>query len=345
MILAPISQRHRRRSLPFPYCKDGLEFDLETYRIDDEEPGTLGLKPGETHVDLTPEGPYGSSDEHQPWREATLSGRLELPEEVVSTVFPPAEREAPPAKMYVAIRCHDTIYRDRSLVSQAPTRAGTYDVSVDLTWSQLRGVVKLRPYLVRTELGDDDSDYAAKPNVRLADGPIFTVLLDNGEREERAFINGEEASFSQTAHLPDGDKLYYLDFRNEAEPKLWINSDNPRITDVLQTDGSVGAEPRMRDVVLDQISYGVWSQLIVRAACAINHDGEVEYEWQRTVVDSFARQLYDEDDLTEAALRLRAEVADGESLPHLMGRIDAELQEYIDPRTQLINLMEEGLQI
>jgi hypothetical protein len=28
-----------------------------------------------------------------------------------------------------------------------------------------------------------------------------------------------------------------------------------------------------------------------------------------------------------------------------MERIDRELQEYIDPRTQLINLMEEGLRI
>jgi hypothetical protein len=274
-----------------------------------------------------------------------LSGRVEVPEHVVSTVFPEEERDDPPAKLYVTVRCHDTIYRDRSVVSEAPTPPGTYNVDIDLEWSNLRGKVEVRPYLVRTKRGSESSDHATKPNVRLADGKIYTVLLDSSEREEQAFIDGEEVSFSQSAHLPDGEKLYYLDFRNESRPKLWINSDNPRITDILQSDGSVGAAPRMRDVVLDQISYGVWTQLIVRAACAVDHGGEVDHEWQRTVIESFGRQLYEVEDATEAALRLRDEIDDGEKLPHLMERIDNELQEYIDPRTQLINLMEEGLQI
>jgi leucyl-tRNA synthetase len=101
----------------------------------------------------------------------------------------------------------------------------------------------------------------------------------------------------------------------------------------------------MRDVILDQISYGVWTQLIVRAACAIDHEGEVDYEWQRTVIESFGRQLYEVNDATEAALRLRNEIDDRRKLPHLVERIDSELQEFIDPRSQLINLMEEGLQI
>lgn len=343
--MAQLSQRHRRTDLPFAYSSDGLEFKLDTYTLDGRETGSLNLKPGQSRIDLTAEGPIGSSEGNQPWDEATLSGRIVVSEDVVSTVFPERERADPPAKLYVAVRCHETIYRGRSMVSEAPTSAGTYDVNVDLEWSNLRGKVELRPYLVRTEWGDDDGDYAKRPNVRLADGKIYTVLLDSSEREEQAFIDGEEVSFSQSAHLPDGEQLYYLDFRNEARPKLWVNSDNPRITDVLQSDGSVGAGPRMRDVILDQISYGVWTQLIVRAACAIDHEGEVDYEWQRTVVESFGRQLYEVNDVTEAALRLRNEIDDHEKLPHLVERIDNELQEFIDPRSQLINLMEEGLQI
>ncbi|WP_245634200.1 hypothetical protein [Halalkalicoccus paucihalophilus] len=231
------------------------------------------------------------------------------------------------------------------MVSEDPTTPGTYDVEINLEWSNLRGKVELRPYLVRAERGSSDGDYATRSNVRLADGKIYTILIDSSEREERAFIDGEEMSFSQSAHLPDGEKLYYLDFRNESRPKLWINSDNPRITDVLQRDGSVGAGPRMRDVILDQISYGIWTQLIVRAACAIDYEGEVDYEWQRTVIQSFGRQLYEVEDVTEAALRLRDEIKDSKKLPHLIQRIDNELQEFINPRSQLINLMEEGLQI
>lgn len=344
--MSNLSQRHRETALPFPYCEGGLEFELEGYLLDGEREGELNLKPGQTHIDLTADGPIGSSQGTQPWEEVTLTGRIVLPkDDVVSTVFPKHERAEPPAKLYVAIRCHETIYRGRSLVSESPTAPGEHRVEITLEWSKLRGKVELRPYLVRAKRGGEIEEYATKPNVRLADGKIYTVLIDNSEREEQAFIDGEEISFSQSDHLPNGEKLYYLDFRNESQPKLWINSDNPRITDILQSDGSVGAEPRMRDVILDQISYGIWTQLIVRAACAVDDEGEVEHEWQRTVIESFARQLYDVEDTTDAALRLRDDVENRDQLPDLVGRIDGELQEYIDPRTQLINLVEEGLQI
>jgi hypothetical protein len=101
----------------------------------------------------------------------------------------------------------------------------------------------------------------------------------------------------------------------------------------------------MRDVILDQISYSVWQQLIVRAGTAVNDDGEVEHQWQQTVIEAFAREIYDVDGPEEAALALRRDVRDPETLPELMSRIDVELQDYLDPRSQLINLMEEGLQI
>jgi len=340
-----LSQRHRSSALPFPYSSDGLDFELAEYTLDGSDGGEIDLKAGELEIDLTGHGAIGSPEGDHPWERATLSGHIEVPESVVETVFPEDERAEPPAKLYVTVRCHDTIYRDRVMVSAGPTPAGKYDVDVDLEWSNLRGKVELRPYLVRRDPGAEESEYASNPNVRVADGEIYTILVDAWERDERAFIDGEQASFSESAHLPDGEKLYYLDFRNESNPKLWINADNPRIADVLQSEGSVGAEPRMRDVILDQISYGIWTQLIVRTATAVGPDGEVDYEWQRTVIDSFGRRLYDVTDSSDAALRLRDEINDTQRLPHLMERIDGELQEFVDPRSQLINLMEEGLQI
>jgi hypothetical protein len=101
----------------------------------------------------------------------------------------------------------------------------------------------------------------------------------------------------------------------------------------------------MRDVILDQMSYGVWMQLVIRAGSAVNESGDVEHKWQQTVLETFARNMYDVDDIDEAVRRLRSDLDDRGSLPHLIQRLDNELQEYVDPRTQLINLMEEGLQI
>ena len=332
------TQRYRSTSLPYAYRNEGLDFELNGYSVDGAEPLDLNLKAGQTRIEIPP------GDEEE-WATVVLSGTIRVPESTVEAVFPAGERAQPPAKLYVTVQCHQTIYRDRISVRTAPTSAGEYDVVVTLDREDFRDEVELRPYLVRTEPNELDGPQASEANVRVASGRIYTAVVDPVEEDARAQIDGEEISFAQSPHLPDGDKLYYLDLRNEARPKLWVNGDHPRITDILQSDGSVGAEPRMRDVILDQISYSVWQQLIVRAGTAVNDDGAVEHQWQRTVIEAFAREIYDVDSVKEAALALRRDVRDPEAVPELMNRIDVELQEYLDPRSQLINLMEEGLQI
>jgi hypothetical protein len=339
------TQRHRSTTLPFKYQDAGLDFELEQYSVDGSKPNELDLKPGQTEINLTQTLQSTKDEGGDDWGKVTLFGRLGLPEGVVKDVFPESERDEPPAKLYVAVRCHETIYREKATVSEEPTTPGSYNATVKIPKEMVRGTIELRPYLVRTQDRTTNAQYAGKKNFRLASGTIYSVVVDLPPGEKPPAIDGEEISFSRAVHLPEGDKLYYLDFRNEKRPKLWINSDHPRITDILQSRGSVGAEARMRDVILDEISYGVWSQLIVRAACGIDEDGDVEQEWQQTVVETFAQNLYEVDNVSEAARKLRADVADPETLPHLMEQIDQELQEYIDPRTQLINLMEEGLQI
>lgn len=339
------SQRHRSTTLPFAYRDSGLDFVVEAYSIDGRKPVDVDLKPGQSEIDLAAALPTADSAADDDWETVTIFGRIDLPEEVVNAVLPEDERAAPPARLHVAHRCHQTIYRDRTVVSDAPTPPGTYDVQIRIQKADVRGTVELRPYLVRDEGRTGTGQFAATKNVRVASGKRYDVVVDRPGDEEPPAIDGETVSFAQAAHLPDGEKLYYLDFRNESRPKLWINADHPRITDVLQSRGSVGAEARMRDVILDQISYGVWRQLLIHAGSAIDDQGDVEYEWQQTVLESFVRNLYDVDNLEQATHRFREDLRDLDSLPYVSERIDRELQEYIDPRTQLINLMEEGLRI
>lgn len=339
------SQRHRRTSLPFRYRRDGLQFELEEYSLDGRKLKTFDLEPGQTRIDIAPDARYETNADGEEWQRALLFGKIEVPDDVIEDVFPADERDAPPAKLYVAVRCHDTIYRDSVVVREPPTTADTYDVTLRLDWEDFRGHVELCPFLIRTTARESEDLYATTRNVKVASGTRYEIVVDHWDDDEPAAIDGEEVSFSQTAHLPGGDKLYYLDFRNESRPKLWINADHPRIADVLRSEGSVGAEPRMRDVVLDQISYAVWTQLIVRAASAIDRNGAVEYEWQQTVLEAFAPTLYDVDDLDDAKFLLRRDLREPDGIARLTGKIDTELQEFLNPREQLIHLMEEGLRI
>lgn len=342
--MARQSQRHRTTTLPFRYRDEGLEFEIEHYSLDGKKPKATSLGPGEHTIDIAP-GSRSSSEVESSWGRATLYGSIEVPEQVLDDVFPASERDEPPAKLYVAVRCHETIYRNSITVCESSELAGEHEVEIKLDWDDFRGRVKLRPYLVRTTDRNEDDRYANSSNAKVASGQRYEIVVDHWDDDDPPMIDGEEASFSQADYLPGGDKLYYLDFRNEASPKLWINADHPRIADVLRSEGSVGAEPRMRDVVLDQISYGIWSQLIFHAATAIDRNGDVEYEWQQTVLEAFAIDLYDVDDVEDAKQLLRDDVSDPAEVARLASRIDTELQEFIDPRTQLINLMEEGLRI
>ncbi len=341
------SQRHRSTTLPFRYRQTGVDFDLDHYTIDGSKPRDIELKPGQSEIDLVPalEEKYGTETELAEWTEIKLYGQLLVTEETIAETFPPEERNDPPAKLYAARRCHETISRTRAEVDEPFDGPGTYEITISLERSELRGAVELHPFLVRTEDGDSEGEYAVTKNVRVAGGHSYRVIIDGEESEEPAHIDGEKVSFSDVSHLPAGEKLYYLDFRNQKRPKLWINADHPRITNILQSKGSVGAEPRMRDVILDQIGHGVWTQLVIRAGTAVDEHGEVPHEWQRMVIDTFAPNLYAVDDPTEAALQLRADIDDKEALPHFMEKVDREIQEFLKPREQLINLMEEGLQI
>lgn len=339
------SQRHRSTSLPFRYHDEGLQFRIEHYSLDGGKVKEADLAPGEYTIDIAPDSRSSSEKVESSWNRALLYGSIEVPESLLDGLFPADERADPPAKLYVAVRCHETIYRDSVTVRESSEVDGEHEVRIRLDWDNFRGRVELRPYLIRTADREANDRYASSRNAKVASGQRYEIVVDHWDDDDPPMIDGEEASFSQADHLPGGDKLYYLDFRNESRPKLWINADHPRIADVLRSEGSVGAAPRMRDVVLDQIGYGVWTQLILRAASAIDRDGDVEYEWQQTVLEAFAIDLYDVEDIEDAKQLVRDDVSEPDGVARLASRIDAELQEFIDPQTQLINLMEEGLRI
>jgi hypothetical protein len=330
------SQRLRTTSLPFRYEPEGLDFTLDSYTVNGGPSVDISLAPSQRTVDLTSE---------DGWDWIILHGRIDIDERTVKRVFPEPERSNPPANLYVAKQCHKTILRDRTDVSTGHTPPPEYDVKIRLDRSELRGEVILRPFLVRSSGNDRDGPYASVPNARVASGDIYYVRVNGSATEEMGLIDGEEIAFSTAEHLPDEERLYHLDLRNEARPKLWLNADHPRITEVLASEGSVGTEPRLRDVILDQIQYGVWTQLMYHAAAAVDDRGDVEHDWQRTVIESFAPQMYDVGDTEEAALKLKEELEDPSGVARLAGLIDGELQEYVDPRTQLVKLMEEGLEI
>lgn len=330
------SQRLRTRSLPYPYLDYGLKFTVTDCRVDGSS------------IDFTPDHRVLPVFTNDNWERVSIHGTLTVKDEVVQTVFPEEERDEPPGDLYVAVRSLETIYRDRINVAQTPLRPGDYDVTVTLSFDQVRGDVQLVPFLVRGDKeGPDDVEHATTPGVRLASGKPWTVRVDQKDDDtEVQFMDGETKSFGEDPSLPSSDHLYYLDLRNPEQPKLWLNEDHQRITEVIHENGTMGAGARMRDVILDEIQYPVWTQLLMRTASDIDSEtNQPKHEWQEVVLTMFGEDMYGVNDEEQVAKRIRSDVSDSEEIPYLLEKVDSALQKHIQPREQLINLIEEGLQI
>jgi len=81
-----------------------------------------------------------------------------------------------------------------------------------------RGTVELRRTSFAQKLTRKRTERLRRPeNFRVASGTLYYVVVDGGEEEkERAAIDGERIRFSHKLLTSDGNKLYYLDFRNEV---------------------------------------------------------------------------------------------------------------------------------
>lgn len=329
-------RQFRTTALPYPYRSEGLDFEIDEFVVDGER--TVAVGDDNRRVPVAPTDPQ---------RKVVLRGELDLPEEVVTTVFPEPERDSPPGKLYVAVRSLDTMLRDRVDVASTDLEAGRYDVTVRLPRAEVHGDVQLVPFLTRTRglpSSDVDTPCATTAGVRLASAPTWTVRMDDPRDGSEDAIDGEQASFSEHDHLPSGDHLYYVDFRNAGRPKLWLNSDHGRIVEILHGSGTMGTRARMRDVILDHIQHATWTQLLVRAiADADPETGEPRHDWQETVLEMFATDLTDHDETAQAAVELTRRLADPDDVPFLTEAIDEVVQSHVDPREQFINLIEEGL--
>lgn len=332
------NQRHRRTALPYKYREDGLEFTLESCVLS-----------GETRADLV-RGDGRAVELHEvgDWETAELRGHIGLGEGVVEDVVPEPEREAVPARLYVAVRCRASVYRDSIPVARSPTEPGNHDVTLEVDREELRGRVDLVPFLTRVEESEGTHPrYGTTPGLRLASGQSWTAQVDAPSTPGDQMIDGEERSFEEDDSLPPTEHLYYVDFSQAEQPKLFLNSDHGRVMGVLRSEGSTGVQARMRDVILDEITYGVWAQLIFNTASDVSEGDEYEprHEWQETILERFGTDIYDVDDEAEAARRLYEDVRSPEDIPLLMEGVDHALQGDIRHRDQLIKLMEEGLNL
>ena len=326
------TQRLRTTALPHPYRENGLEFSITDCALNPDR--DVDIQSSSRLIQLT------SLTE---WDHATVTGTITVPDDLVNYVFPDDEVEDPPGTLLIAIRCQQTILRDREIVKKYSVQAGDYTFEFDLDRAMIRGGVELQPYLVRADdRSEVDGRYATDIGARLASSEEWLLEIDDTDLPE-GLLRPHIENFSEMSELPSDDHVHYLDMSNAERPTLYLNGDHSAIINVMESRGSTGPDARMRDTIYDLLEASVWPQLIIRTATDINQEGETRYDWQDDVLDLFHDKLYDGADVDETAMNLREDVKNEDQLVTLMQHIDDAIQQKTDPPEQLLNLLEEGL--
>jgi len=328
---------------PHNYLDDALELEIDSLQVT----GDHDIDESADSVQIVRSDRRISVVSVPQWEEAELRGTVVVPEKVLNGTLPHHEREDPPIELVIAVRCSQTILRRR--ISEANLGIdvdgeGEYEFTFTIERAESRGDVEIEPFLVRSEHQSDDADYAGRAGDRLASTDSWTLEVDETD-DDGGFLHPRIEPFDRHDSFPDGEHLHYLHFEDPSTPKLYLNANHGRLVDVLQNEGTRGADPRFRDVLYDYIEQSIWQQLLLRAANDIDEEtGEARYPWQEEVVELFDDDLYpDIDETDELRRKIAADANSGEDLDVLVRRVDLAIQRRIDHPQRAVDLFQEGL--
>ncbi|EJN57550.1 hypothetical protein [Halogranum rubrum] len=339
------SGRLTGEGFPHPYLQEALEFSVEEVTLVSSDGGEVD----NNNVLFVNSDRRISLVAAPAWDRVVVQGTVEIPKKVFNATMPVEERKEsePPIDLTMAVRCRQTILR-RGVFSRSidieVTEPGTYPVEVELEHRNFRGKVDLKPYLVRIDQQDSDSNYASRTGDRLASCDPWAVEVDETE-DSGGFLHPRIEPFDLHDSFPGEEHLHYLHFEEPATPKLYLNANHGRLVDVLQNEGTRGADPRFRDVLFDYIEQSVWQELLLRTANDADPESdEVRHPWQEEVIDLFTDHLYDEDDGYDEVLRKLGEHASsGEDLDVLVHEIDRAIQLRVNHPDKALKLFQEGM--
>lgn len=324
---APDDTRNNDYWYNFGY--DALTLDVEEYAFGDHEPGHHGIGDHQLHV--------GTID----WDTLTITGTVEVPNGLVEYVFEDGVDPNDAGEILIVGDCKQTHNRFVGDQIRDSIESGTHQFEVTFDRSEFAGEASLTPVLVRRNDPDVDTttnhQYGQTEGLRLADGPSYKIVFDSEEEGPGSFLEIKTKEFDEN---PSEDQIFHLDHSVASEPTLWINSRVDLLPAAMQNRAPYGRKRWMREVLERMIGQPVWVELVLWTAADIS-DGECSYSWQEDVLEILSTNMYDDASPDEIAEDLEDRAGSPEQLPHLIEETNLGMQEFLDPKDDLENLLEE----
>ena len=274
----PANTRHSRardEQMPYHYDSGGLELGIVGFSFDGGESGSPDYEDRE--IDLYN---YGN------WDELTIEANVAV-NRSVDDVFPEEEGPPFPADVVVVVDCEETQTRYKEVVADAPIERESFEGELTIQRDLVRGTVVLTPRLVRTEPCRKGLPYAPNEGMRVAGGESWKLIVDEPELDADGFPFVYR-DFSQDA-MPPNDLIH--SFSRNPNPKMMVNNQREGIVDILQTRGTYGFRPNLKDVLKAEVGSMLWIQLIILTGTTIAETGGTEFDWQEGVIE----ELVDDD--------------------------------------------------
>ncbi|MBN1655095.1 MAG: hypothetical protein JXA30_15105 [Deltaproteobacteria bacterium] len=323
----------RERFLPYPYERAGIAIRVASCL--DEQRRLLAEPDIERHlIEL----------DDRPWRSVALDLCLTVTAGLVERLLPESERERPPLRLLLTVRCPATRLRLGFVVANTPFKPGAYRHALKLARADIAGTVEIDAFLVLTESIEAlYSKYAAHSGGRVASSRPWQLCVEPRAVMPGHFLDVRYRSFDQDALLKQYQaNLYRLECDQES-PVLWVNADQEKIAAILGDRGTVGRRARMRELFYDVIAYGVWTLLFTRAARHLE-DGELVYAWEEAVLRELLPFIFPQKRDHAARLRALTDLLRYGDWPLLMERLDAALQAKCASTLHMANLVEETIE-
>lgn len=327
------STTKQQRFLPYRYERFGLRVEPRACVLDETRP--VSVFDHEHCVVNLVEYRFAVAD---------LTLELEVPQLLIEEVFPEGERECPPGRLVLVVRCPSSRVRRAHLVFDGPLRQRQHAATIRIQRNELYGAAELAPLLLRGAPGEATSmGYASSAGARVAGARPWEIRTDLLRPPGGQYLDVKYESFSRfgAPQFPWPDNLYQLDCDTSA-PTLWLNLDHEHVAEILDSKGTVGTRARMREVFFDHISHAVWTRLFLKAAHDVLEADEPPFDWEDAVLDQFLPLIYvDHTTRMSRVEALRDDFSEGD-VNAVLERLDAALQRRHEVAKHMTKLVEDG---
>lgn len=323
---------------PFRDKLNALDLYVHEFRVDEDIGDDSHIFPDQYLVKL---------EKYSNFSEVIVDLSVKYSMSDMKDLVPESEKQNPPLKLVIIARGSRTSVREKVFEKEITEYESGDKFSIELDKECYRGKLLLQPYVVRSQTKRTPDTYAQRESSKVSSGKEWLLRFDIFDDIGNTGLDTRWQNFSEndTKHPLTENMLYYLSLDREANPVLWLNSEQTEIKNVLDKEGTRGVDARMRDVFFNSITVPVHIELIMSALRDLDSDTlEFSYDWQRSIVLSNADEiLYDEiaanrETKLEKLLEIR-EKEDG--MRRLVSRIQKGLQEKERPLKLMNNLIDE----